>query len=61
MEYCPSSLKEERKIKGHYTESEAKKVLRDVCLALSYLHRHNIVHLDVKPGILQLKVFYLPP
>ena len=52
MDYCPSSLTEERKKKrGRFGEVELKKILRDVCLGLSYLHKHNVVHLDVKPGI----------
>jgi len=49
MEFCPSSLREERKVKQKFTENEVRKVLRDICLGLSYLHRHNIVHLDIKP------------
>ena len=50
MEFCPSSLKEERKQKGKMTETLVRKVLRDVCLGLAYLHRHSIAHLDIKPG-----------
>ena len=50
MEFCPSSLREERKTKQKFTESEVRRVLRDICLGLAYLHRHNIVHLDIKPG-----------
>jgi len=49
MEFCPSSLKEERKQKGKMTETAVRKVLRDVCLGLAYLHRHSIAHLDIKP------------
>jgi len=49
MEFCPSSLKEERKQRGKFTESAVRKTLRDVCLGLAYLHRHSIAHLDIKP------------
>lgn len=34
---------------GHYRYSGAKKVLKDVCKALSILHQRNLVHRDVKP------------
>jgi len=49
MEYCPKSLKEEMIEKGQFTEVELKKILRDICVGLSYLHRNDIVHLDIKP------------
>lgn len=49
MEYCPMSLKGEITKKGRFSELELKKILRDVCLGLNYLHRNLIVHLDVKP------------
>jgi len=49
MEYCPKSLKEEMKEKGRFSEEELKKILRDICMGLSYLHRSDIVHLDIKP------------
>lgn len=34
---------------GHYRYRGAKKVLSCVCHALSVLHKHNLVHRDVKP------------
>lgn len=49
MEYCPKSLKEEMKEKGRFSEEQLKKILRDICMGLSYLHRSDIVHLDIKP------------
>lgn len=51
MEYCPESLKQEKKNKGYYTETELKKILRDLCIGLKYIHGKKIVHLDIKPGI----------
>jgi len=53
MEYCPKSLKEEMKEKGRFSEEQLKKILRDICMGLSYLHRSDIVHLDIKPGKIQ--------
>ena len=50
MEYCPSTLTKQRATKGHFTESELKNIARDICNGLSYLHRNNLVHLDVKTG-----------
>jgi len=51
MEYCPSSLKQERLEKGQYSESDIRKLLREVCLGLRYIHRQEVVHLDIKPGM----------
>lgn len=50
MEYCPSTLTKQRTKKGQFSESELKNITRDICLGLSYLHRNNLVHLDVKTG-----------
>jgi CheY-like chemotaxis protein len=39
-------------IREHHqlTEKEAYKVLHDICLALDHLHKHQVLHRDVKPG-----------
>jgi Serine/threonine protein kinase len=50
MEYCPLSLKQEKKLKGGYTEAELKRILRDICIGLKYIHSQQVVHLDIKPG-----------
>ena len=33
-----------------FTESLIRTILRDICSGLKFLHQHNIVHLDIKPG-----------
>ena len=51
MEYCPYSLKELRKAKGIFSDFQIKTLMRDILLALKYLHKQNIIHFDIKPGI----------
>jgi serine/threonine protein kinase len=34
--------------RGSYTEEDAAAIVRDVVDAAAYLHRHNIVHRDLK-------------
>lgn len=34
---------------GHHSEAEDRKILADLCDALSYLHRKQVVHKDLKP------------
>jgi len=50
MEYCPSTLSNQVKETGRLNESELKKVVRDVSLGLNFLHKNDIVHLDIKTG-----------
>jgi len=59
MEYCPSSLSKERKQKGQLNELELKKLLKDICLGLEFLHKNDIVHWDVKPGLEILEIFVI--
>ena len=54
MEYCPSTLSNQVKYDGALTETQLKKVVRDVALGLNFLHKNDIVHLDVKTGILEI-------
>eukprot|EP01034_Spumella_vulgaris_P029003 gene29003-35975_t len=35
--------------KGRYTEAAARKIMRKILSAVSYLHSHNIIHRDLKP------------
>ena len=52
MEYCPYSLKELRKERGVFSESQIRILMRDILLGLKLLHKQNIIHFDIKPGIL---------
>lgn len=51
LEYCPGqSIREylKKSAKGYLSEAETKKILRDVIHGLIYLHKHKIVHHDLK-------------
>lgn len=50
MEYVDGeTIDEYIKSKGHLSESESLKITQDVCAALSYMHEHKMLHLDLKP------------
>ena len=50
MEYVDGGTVDEYiKSKGHLSESESLKITQDVCSALSYMHEHKMLHLDLKP------------
>lgn len=50
MEYVDGeTIDEYIKSKGHLSESESLKITQDVCSALSYMHEHKMLHLDLKP------------
>lgn len=37
------------RLEGAFTEREAAQVMREICLAVKYLHDINIAHRDLKP------------
>ena len=49
MELCDCSLSEYMLRVGELDENSLKKIFRDICKGLKKLHKHNIVHLDIKP------------
>ena len=51
MDYIDGhSLDDMVKKQGPLTESRALRYIRQVCDALQYVHSHNRLHLDIKPG-----------
>lgn len=54
MEHCNYSLKHLKQTQVHFNESQIRHILRDISEGLKSLHKSNVVHLDIKPGI----VFY---
>ena len=48
-ELCVGTLADEIEHTGLLTEGRRYKMLREMLLALSFLHRNNMVHLDIKP------------
>lgn len=50
MEYVDGeTIDDYIKSKGHLSENESLKITQDVCAALSYMHEHKMLHLDLKP------------
>ena len=50
MEYIDGeTIDDLLKSKGHLSEREALDITRHVCAALSYMHEHKMLHLDLKP------------
>lgn len=35
--------------RGHFTERKAARIMHDITSALQALHKHNVLHLDIKP------------
>ena len=58
MEFCDTSLEAIAKTKKSFSEGELTKILKDICSGLQSLHKNNVVHLDIKPGIEFYYVFF---
>ena len=57
MEYCEGGSLEERiKSHGGLGEDEAKRLAGKIGDALSYMHSRGMLHLDLKPGNIMLRV-----
>ncbi|GAA3393824.1 Stk1 family PASTA domain-containing Ser/Thr kinase [Cryptosporangium minutisporangium] len=55
MEYVEGlTLKEVLGAEGHLMPQRALEIVADVCAALDFSHRHNIIHRDIKPGNVML-------
>lgn len=50
MRYCGGGSLADRLKEGPMPENEAIRYIRQVADALSYVHSHNVMHLDVKPA-----------
>ncbi|XP_076262203.1 protein kinase, membrane associated tyrosine/threonine 1 isoform X2 [Rhynchophorus ferrugineus] len=55
LEYCDMSLADYSKINNEIPEELLWNVLHDMCKGLNYLHKKNLIHLDVKPGNIMMK------
>ena len=53
-ELCSGTLGDEM-ARGFLTMQRCYKLLREILLALDFIHRHNMVHLDIKPENIFLK------
>lgn len=54
-ELCTGTLSDEILKSGRPTEQRRYKLLREMLLALAFIHRNNMVHLDIKPDNIFLK------
>ncbi len=49
MEYCTASLKQYFSLKKKFTENEIRKILKEICQGLAFIHKHKCAHLGLKP------------
>ena len=54
-ELCTCNLTDEVQRCGRLTQTRRYKLLREILLALAFIHRNNMVHLDIKPDNIFLK------
>lgn len=50
MEYCPMNLRDHMNSTPKFPEQEISYMLEQLARGLEFLHSHDIVHMDVKPG-----------
>lgn len=55
MEYVDGGSLESTAKEGAIKETDAVKIIREVGSALSYIHKQNILHLDIKPSNILLR------
>ena len=58
MEHCLYSLNEMKKNQKYFSEIQIRKILKDICTGLKFIHNQKIVHLDIKPGLLLTIYFF---
>nr|CAI5847544.1 unnamed protein product [Callosobruchus analis] len=55
LEFCDMSLSDFSNQNSDIPEDLLMNVLYDICMALDYLHKNSLLHLDVKPGNIMMK------
>lgn len=59
MEHCQSNLRKLKNEHMRFSESNIRQIMREICMGLKHLHSQKIVHLDIKPGKLNYKEYFL--
>ncbi|XP_030756280.1 membrane-associated tyrosine- and threonine-specific cdc2-inhibitory kinase [Sitophilus oryzae] len=55
LECCDMSLADYSKLNNDIPEELLWNVLYDICKAMNFLHKRNLLHLDIKPGNIMMK------